>query len=80
MFHVQSQEAVERALKSALRLGYRHIDTATFYGNEAFIGTTLEKLGVGGVGGNVNEPAGELGLRREDLFITSKALFFRALF
>ena len=72
----QGQEEVERTLKTALQMGYRLIDTATLYGNEAFIGEALKKLGVGGVGGNPNEPTGELGLRREDLFITSKAIFF----
>ena len=60
----------------ALRLGYRHIDTATLYGNEAFIGDALKKLRVGGVGGNPKEPTGELGLNREDLFLTSKAILF----
>ena len=70
----QDREEVERTLKTALRAGYRHIDTATLYGNEAFIGDALKKLGVGGVGGNPKEPTGELELRREDLFITSKAI------
>ena len=55
-------------------MGYRHIDTATLYGNEAFIGDALKNLGVGSVGGNSEEGTGEFGLRREDLFITSKAL------
>lgn len=55
-------------------MGYRHLDTATMYGNETFIGGALKALGVGGVGGNAKEPAGALGLNREDLFITTKAL------
>ena len=53
-------------------MGYRHIDTATIYGNEAFIGNTLKKLGIGGIGGIPKEPLGTFGLRREDIFITSK--------
>ena len=70
----QDREEVERSLKAALLAGYRHIDTATLYGNEAFIGEALRKLGVGGVGGNPKESTGGLGLTREDLFSTSKAI------
>ena len=70
----QDREEVERTLKAALRAGYRHIDTATLYGNKAFIGDALKKLVVGSVGGNPKERTGELGLTREDLFITSKAI------
>lgn len=66
---------MELSIKTALKLGYRHIDTAALYNNEAFIGDALMKLGVGGFGGNSKESLGAFGLRREDLFITSKALF-----
>ena len=57
-------------------MGYRLIDTATLYGNEAFIGEALKKTRRRR---RRREPegrvcrSGELGLRREDLFITSKA-------
>src|SRR4051794_31309890 len=45
-----------RAIESALALGYRHIDTAEMYGNEADIGAAL---------------AGS-GLPRDSLFVTTK--------
>ena len=48
------------AVKSALRLGYRHIDTAERYGNETEVGEGLQQ----GI------PAA--GLRREDVFVTTK--------
>ena len=67
----------ERTITSALRLGYRHIDTVSAYSNEKYIGSILKQLGIGGVGGNPPGPGGSLSLRREDLFITSK--FFRFL-
>lgn len=44
------------SLRSALELGYRHIDTASFYNNETIIGETLSE--------NI--------VSRKDLFITSK--------
>ncbi len=48
-------ECVEAVL-AALELGYRHIDTAQAYGNEASVGRAL----------------GESGLAREEIFITTK--------
>jgi diketogulonate reductase-like aldo/keto reductase len=44
------------ALHAALSAGYRHIDTATMYGNEADVGHALSRSG----------------LAREDVFITTK--------
>jgi 2,5-diketo-D-gluconate reductase A len=44
------------AVRSALELGYRHIDTAQAYGNEASVGRALR----------------ESGLPREEVFITTK--------
>lgn len=43
---------------SALQVGYRHIDTAQFYANEAQVGQALK----------------ESGLKRSDVFITTKIL------
>ena len=44
------------AVSRALEVGYRHIDTAQMYGNEAEVGATLEASGIA----------------REDLFVTTK--------
>ncbi|MCI8373384.1 MAG: aldo/keto reductase [Lachnospiraceae bacterium] len=52
---IQEEEAKEQVLK-ALRAGYRHIDTAAFYGNEKGIGEALRQTE----------------LKREEIFITSK--------
>lgn len=49
-------EDAYHAVKEALKLGYRHIDTAWIYRNEKFIGQALKETDV----------------PREDLFITSK--------
>jgi len=49
-------EATERVVAEALEIGYRHIDTAASYGNEAEIGRAI---------------AGS-GIPREELFVTTK--------
>ncbi len=49
-------EDAEKSVREALKVGYRHIDTATAYGNEAGVGKAIA----------------ESGLAREELFITSK--------
>jgi len=54
-----SAEAVAEAVKGAISVGYRHIDCASVYGNEAKIGTVLREVR-------------ENGLKREELWITSK--------
>ncbi|MDT8409321.1 MAG: aldo/keto reductase [Wenzhouxiangellaceae bacterium] len=51
---------VGQALENALAAGYRHIDCAAIYRNEAEIGEALAKVFAGGR------------IRREDVFITSK--------
>jgi 2,5-diketo-D-gluconate reductase B len=48
------------AIKTALRLGYRHLDTAERYGNEEWVGEGLRQ---GLAGSN---------LKREDVFVTTK--------
>ena len=47
-------------VKNAIEVGYRSIDTAAIYGNEA------------GVGEGIRQALATTGLKREDLFITSK--------
>lgn len=55
------------ALEEALEAGYRHIDTATVYENEAAIGKVLKKwLDAGKV-------------KREDLFVVTKVSLFSIL-
>ena len=49
-------QAGYEAVLAALDAGYRHIDTATMYGNEKEVGRAVK----------------ESGLRREDIFITTK--------
>jgi 2,5-diketo-D-gluconate reductase A len=49
-------DQVEPAVAAALATGYRHIDTATMYGNEAEIGAAL----------------GASGLGRDEVFVTTK--------
>ena len=44
------------AVKEALRIGYRHIDTASFYGNEEEVGIAIKESGV----------------PREEIFLVSK--------
>tara|TARA_B100001123_G_scaffold76817_1_gene86812 strand:- start:676 stop:1587 length:912 start_codon:yes stop_codon:yes gene_type:complete len=50
----------EKYVFSALRAGYRHIDTAEAYGNEEGVGLAIKKA------------QSELGLSREEIFITTK--------
>lgn len=49
-------ETATNAVATALRDGYRHIDTAAFYGNEKSVGVAVKQSG----------------LNREDVFVTSK--------
>jgi 2,5-diketo-D-gluconate reductase A len=55
VFQIPPAETAE-ATSTALRVGYRHIDTAEMYRNEAGVGAAIRACG----------------LRREDIFITSK--------
>ncbi|MDE6441629.1 MAG: aldo/keto reductase, partial [Clostridia bacterium] len=51
-----SETQAEEATLNALKLGYRQIDTAAAYGNEAGVGRGIKKSGI----------------KREDIFITTK--------
>jgi len=50
------EEECAKTVKEALSLGYRHIDTAEFYGNEEVIGNCLA----------------DSGIARDELFVTTK--------
>jgi 2,5-diketo-D-gluconate reductase B len=50
--------ACEEAVADALALGYRHVDTARMYGNEAEVGRAIAAAGIG----------------RDELFVTTKLL------
>jgi diketogulonate reductase-like aldo/keto reductase len=56
VWKVQEGQEVENAVKAAIRVGYRSIDTAAFYGNEAGVGKAIR----------------ECEIPREELFITTK--------
>ena len=49
-------DKVDNAVISAVKIGYRHIDTAQAYGNEKGVGAGIKNCGIS----------------REDLFVTSK--------
>ncbi|UQN28812.1 aldo/keto reductase [Brachybacterium kimchii] len=55
VFKVPADEA-EKAVTSALEVGYRHIDTAAIYGNEEGVGAAIAKSGI----------------PRDELFVTTK--------
>jgi diketogulonate reductase-like aldo/keto reductase len=56
VLHVADGETVENAVRWALETGYRHIDTAAIYGNEAGVGRAIKQSGV----------------PRAEIFVTSK--------
>jgi diketogulonate reductase-like aldo/keto reductase len=56
VLHITDGEQVENAVRWALEAGYRHIDTATVYGNEVGVGQALKKSGV----------------PRQEIFVTTK--------
>lgn len=55
-WHIRDKDVCKKAVLTALEVGYRSIDTAFSYWNEAFIGEALK----------------ESGIRREEVFLTSK--------
>lgn len=56
VFRAPSGGETRRAVLEALRLGYRHVETARIYGNEADVGEAVR----------------ESGLRRDEVFVTTK--------
>ncbi|MEH6991685.1 aldo/keto reductase [Neobacillus drentensis] len=60
VFKVEEGPELVNAVKFAIKQGYRSIDTAAIYGNEE------------GVGQAIREAMTEYGIKRADLFITSK--------
>ncbi|KAI5074211.1 hypothetical protein GOP47_0010172 [Adiantum capillus-veneris] len=55
-----SDDEVAEAVLHAIQIGYRHIDTAKYYGTEGAIGRAVQQAFERGI------------VRREDMFITSK--------
>ena len=56
VYQINGDAATERAVSAALKLGYRHIDTAHAYQNERGVGQAIKHSG----------------LDREEVWITSK--------
>ena len=55
-YKLGSEEDIKNSIKKALEIGYRHIDTASFYGNEEAIGKALKESNV----------------KREEIFLATK--------
>ncbi|MDS1004442.1 aldo/keto reductase [Clostridium sporogenes] len=55
-YKVEDGNTVISSVKEALKIGYSHIDTASYYGNEEGVGTAIKENGV----------------PREDIFLVSK--------
>jgi methylglyoxal/glyoxal reductase len=56
VYQVPPGKSTVKAVKYALKIGYKHIDTAMIYGNESDVGKALKDSDV----------------KREDIFITTK--------
>lgn len=56
VFLMTDEDETMWAIKHALKLGYRHFDTAAVYGNEAVLGQAIQ----------------DAGIPREEIFLTSK--------
>jgi diketogulonate reductase-like aldo/keto reductase len=56
LWQMKDAEECEQAVTAALKVGYRHFDTAQIYGNEQFLGAALKSAKI----------------PRKDLFITTK--------
>lgn len=55
-YKLGNEEEAIASIKNALELGYRHIDTASFYGNEEFIGKAIK----------------DYEIKREEIFLVTK--------
>ncbi|CAD5221930.1 unnamed protein product [Bursaphelenchus okinawaensis] len=64
-WQAQNIDELRNALRTAINIGYRYLDTAYGYGNEAQIGQCLEELFNEGV------------VKREELFIATKLPFHK---
>jgi len=53
-------QTIANAVKTAIKMGYRHIDCASVYGNEKEIGAALQEVFAEGI------------VTRDELWITSK--------
>lgn len=62
MKQVSGEDLIHRTIDTAIHCGYRLIDTAAVYQNEADIGESLKNL------------LPKYGLSRSDIFLTSKLL------
>jgi diketogulonate reductase-like aldo/keto reductase len=56
VYKAEDGHEVINSVTNALKVGYRHVDTASLYGNEKGVGTAVR----------------ESGLKREEVFVTSK--------
>ncbi|PVU91262.1 hypothetical protein BB559_004207 [Furculomyces boomerangus] len=61
-FKMTDKDLLKQLVKDSIKVGYRHIDTATAYQNEDAIGEALEEV--------FNDPS--YGVSRKDIWITSK--------
>ncbi|CDW85098.1 aldo keto reductase family protein [Stylonychia lemnae] len=62
---IPDQESMDKAIDAALEVGYRHFDSAESYENEEMLGIALKK------------GFEKYGLKREDIWITSKIAAWR---
>ena len=56
VFKIKGDELTEKCVSEALKVGYRHIDTAHYYENERGVGAAIKKSGI----------------PREEIWVTSK--------
>ena len=59
-YKIEDDTTALNSVREAIKAGYRHIDTASFYKNEE------------NVGNGINEGLKFIGLKREDIFVTTK--------